>query len=115
MDYNIIDLFVKQPSFGEETKYCTTTAKLSIQVDPKVQDKALYQWYGGRSKKSVKDDEHFSGANTCQLTVRNLKREHAGEYYCVVSVDRFSVHSRKAELQVQGKSEVDFFLMIQLY
>ena len=100
------DLFVKQPNFGEEIKYCTTTAKLSVQVDPKVQDKAVYQWYGGRSKKNVKDDEHFSGANTCQLTVRNLKEEHAGEYYCVVTVDEISVYSRKAELEVQGKCTV---------
>lgn len=99
------DVFVEHPRAGG-IKYCTTTAQLSVQVDPEVQDKATYQWYRYRDQKkeNVKDnDKDTSGAKRPQLTVRNLKEIHAGEYCCEVTIGKVDICSEKAKLEVKGK------------
>ena len=109
-------MFVKQPSFGEEVKYCNTTAKLNLQVLHEVKSGVSYQWcrMTGDDEVIIKNDDHFCEANSHQLEFSNLKKEHAGEYYCVVTIvkDGVRVYSRKTELKVEGEKSVLIFIIM---
>ena len=95
------DLIREQPHF-RGVEYCTSTIQLNIKVDPKVN--VSYQWYRfiDNNEHQISNNDHFSGVNGCQLEIKDLKKEHAGEYYCVISIGNVHICSRKARLQVKG-------------
>ena len=112
--YTCIDPIIKQPAH-KQIKYCTSDATLSVSVDPKLTDPdtTSYQWIRYKQARSidpVKDDDHFNGADSEELTVRNLTKEHAGVYCCVVTVSGVPIHSRKATLKVKGKFFIHLYL-----
>ena len=98
------NLICEQPHF-RQVEYCTSTIQLNVKVDPKV--KVSYQWYrfidNNEHEDQISKNDHFSGVNECQLEIKDLIKEHAGEYYCVISIGNVRICSRKAKLQIKGK------------
>ena len=57
-----------------------------------------YQWWNYKS--SLKEDDHYSGVATPQLSIANAGIIHGGHYYCVVSNEKGSKTSRQAQLVI---------------
>ena len=113
--------FMIQPSeVIKEVKCCSTNdTQLEVELCPCLtseKDSYTYQWYTIRGDKTefLFESEHYHGVDTPKLTIKNLKQEHEGEYYCKVTVGESSpISSKRANLTIKlSKSCYDHTICI---
>ena len=95
-----VTLHVLDASAEDQSVLAGDTATLSVNLEGNWGSPVRYQWYKG--------DEKISGAVTAKLTLRDVKKDDAGEYKCVVqrgygSATEYNSKTVTANLTVDGK------------
>lgn len=90
-------MFERQPDSLD--RCCYTTAHFEVKVDAREQI-YKYCWHKDGKECNTKD---FIGANSPRLSIKSLRKEHEGEYHCVVTFGNScdSAQSKKAKLNVK--------------
>ena len=98
-----VTLHVLDASAEDQKVQIGGTATLSINLEGNWGSPVRYQWYKG--------DKKISGAVTAKLTLKDVKKDDAGEYKCVVqrgygSASEYNSKTVTANLTVDGKLAV---------
>ena len=98
-----VTLHVLDASAEDQKVQIGGTATLSVNLEGNWGSPVRYQWYKG--------DKKISGAVTAKLTLKDVKKDDAGEYKCVVqrgygSASEYNSKTVTANLAVDGKLAV---------
>ena len=98
-----VTLHVLDASAEDQKVQIGGTATLSVNLEGNWGSPVRYQWYKG--------DKKISGAVTAKLTLKDVKKDDAGEYKCVVqrgygSASEYNSKTVTANLTVDGKLAV---------
>ena len=98
-----VTLHVLDASAEDQSVLAGGTATLSVNLEGNWGSPVRYQWYKG--------DKKISGAVTAKLTLKDVKKDDAGEYKCVVqrgygSASEYNSKTVTANLTVDGKLAV---------
>ena len=98
-----VTLHVLDASAEDQKVQIGGTATLSVNLEGNWGSPVKYQWYKG--------DKKISGAVTAKLTLKDVKKDDAGEYKCVVqrgygSASEYNSKTVTANLTVDGKLAV---------
>ena len=105
------DPFMDTPSdVNKKVNHCSDDAQLEVKLDSWLTERKVSykcQWYKDNTECKRKS-EHYHGVDTPKLTIKDLKQEHEGKYYCEITVGGSSpICSEKAKLtvkEIHGKS-----------
>ena len=95
-----VTLHVLDASAEDQSIQIGGTAILSVTLEGNWGSPVRYQWYKG--------DKKISGASTAKLTIKDVKKDDAGEYRCVVqrgygSATEYNSKTVTANLTVEGE------------